>query len=40
LLDNPQLLRALGVGGFFYGLLWGFWIVAAGLDQIHRIGSL
>jgi hypothetical protein len=29
LLDNPKMLRAIGVGGIFYALLWGFWIIAA-----------
>jgi len=40
LLDNPQLLRAVGIGGFFYAVVWGFWIVAAALDKLKYAGTL
>jgi hypothetical protein len=40
LLDNPQLLRAVGIGGFFYAVIWGFWIVAAALDKLKYGGTL
>jgi len=40
LLDNPQLLRAIGIGGFFYAVMWGFWIVAAAIDRLKYAGTL
>lgn len=38
LLDNPRFLRALGLGGFLYGLYGGFWSIASTLDQLHLLG--
>ena len=38
-LDNPQFLRALGLGGFLYGMFGGFWSIASTLDELtllHR----
>jgi hypothetical protein len=37
ILDNPNLLRALGLGGFLYGLFGGFWSIASTLDQLHLL---
>jgi len=37
ILDNPQFLRALGLGGFLYGLFGGFWSIASTLDQLHLL---
>ena len=37
LFDNPQFLRALGAGGFLYGLFGGFWSIASTLDELRLL---
>lgn len=34
LFDSPQILRALGIGGFLYGLIYGFWSISKTLLEL------
>lgn len=37
-LDDPQLLRGLGLGGFLYGLIGSLLTMATGLEELIRAG--